>query len=366
MISVPSHIDGLIAYNPGKTVAEYQQEFGFTQKAVLWNNENNLGVPQCAKEAITKVLDEMSFYPDPMSFELKKALATWVGVEVNQINVENGSESILANIFKGFVGQGENIVTSQGSFVSVYVWAKSFNIETKLAPLNADYGFDLDAMLGLIDDQTKVVYICNPNNPTGTMISDEELQTFMQKVPKHILVVVDEAYYEYAKEIRTDYPNSVFYKDERIITLRTFSKAFGLAGARLGYAIAHPKMIEVLNKVKMTFAPSNITQAAGLGALNDLGFLEKTIQLNTDGMAFMKSELDKLGVYYADTAANFLMLDLKTEENAFKITQTLLKQGVFVRCLKAFGLSHCIRVSVGLPEENEYFIRRFSEVLAEN
>ena len=172
--------------------------------------------------------------------------------------------------------------------------------------------------------------------------------------------------HEYAKEIRSDYPNSVLYEDERIITLRTFSKAFGLAGARLGYAIAHPKLIEVLNKVKMTFAPSNITQAAGLGALNDQGFLEKTIQLNTDGMAYMKSALDKLGVYYADTAANFLMLDLKTEEKAVKITQTLQKQGVFVRWLKAFGLSHCIRVSVGLPEENEYFIRRFSEVLAEN
>ena len=336
MISVPSHIDGLIAYNPGKTVAEYQHEFGFTRRAVLWNNENNLGVPQGAKDAISKVLDEMSFYPDPMSLELKKALAKWVGVEINQLNVENGSESILSNIFKGFVEPDENIVTSQGSFVSVYVWAKSYNIETKLAPLNSNFGFDLNAILGLIDEKTKVVYICNPNNPTGTIISDADLKAFIQKVPKHILIVVDEAYYEYAKEIRPDFPNSVSYNDERIITLRTFSKAFGLAGARLGYAIAHPKLIEVLNKVKMTFAPSNITQAAGLGALSDAGFLEKTIQLNTDGMAYMKTELDQLGIYYANTAANFLMLDLETEEKAIAITQTLLKQGVFVRWLKAF------------------------------
>jgi len=362
MIFVPDHIEELKSYHPGKSVEEYRSEFGFSQTAILWNNENNLGVPQLAVDAMQEVLSEVNIYPDPLSLALRGELAKLNGVAVDQITVENGSESILANIFKAFVQPGEELLTTEGTFVAVYIWAKSSNVPTQLVPLKKDFSLNLNEIASKITTKTKVVYLSNPNNPTGTMFSKKELQAFLEQVPDHVIVVVDEAYFEYATVLRDDYPDSTKLKHEQVVTLRTFSKAYGLAGIRLGYAVGPERLIEALNKVRMTFAPSAVTQAAGLGALKDATYLERSMRLNVMGMGVLTACFEELGIPYAKSAANFVMIDLGTSEKAEQLTQALLKKGVFVRWLRAFGLPQCIRVSIGLPEENEHFVAMLRSV----
>lgn len=363
MIHIPDHIQELKSYNPGKTIEEYRAEFGFTQTAILWNNENNLGVPPKAMEAMAEAARGVNVYPDPLSANLRAELAALNDVDADCITVENGSESILANLFKAFIQPDEHLLTSEGTFVAVYIWAKSANREARTIPLNADYAFDLDAIKAAITDKTKVVYLSNPNNPTGTMFSKRELDTFLKGIPGHVIVVVDEAYFEYATLLRGDYPDTTKLEHPQLITLRTFSKAYALAGVRLGYAVGPQRLIEALNKVRMTFAPSSVTQAAGIGALQDKRFLEQTLRLNYQAVTDFNSFFDELGVKRAETAGNFVMIDLQSAEKAESLTADLLRKGVFVRWLRAFGLPSCIRISTGLADENQYFKEVFESIL---
>jgi len=360
-IDIPSHIQDLKSYNPGKDIADYQAEFGFSSTAILWNNENNLGVPPKAKEEIEKAFSQLNVYPDPLSRNLRTALATLNGVNTNQISVENGSESILANIFKAFASPGDTLLTSEGTFVAVYIWAKLANLKCHKTPLNSVYGFDLEAILNDINHSTKIIYLSNPNNPTGTMIPEKDLRNFLARVPENIVVIVDEAYFEYAQNLSSDYPDTSRWNLPNLITLRTFSKAYGLAGVRLGYSIASEEITEVLNKVRMTFAPSLLTQASGLGALKDDNFLKQTIYLNNQALGYFYKAFEELNINYIPSYGNFAMLTLESEEAAQNLSMFLLKNGVFVRHLKAFGLPHCIRVSTGLNHENEHFITCLNE-----
>lgn len=362
MIKIPNHIEELKSYHPGKSIEEYRSEFGFKKTAILWNNENNLGVPKMAVEAMKNALDGVNVYPDSLSEDLRTSIAKLNRVEVNQVTVENGSESILSNMFKAFVEPGEELLTTEGTFVAVYIWAKSSNVTAQLVPLRKNFSLDLDGIAAKITDKTKIVYLSNPNNPTGTMFNKGELKSFLDKVPNHVIVVVDEAYFEYATSLRSDYPDSTRLNHPQVITLRTFSKAYGLAGVRLGYAIGPFRLIEALNKVKMTFAPSGVTQAAGIGALNDLAFLQQSLRINESGLQLLKNCFEELGIFYATPAANFVMIDLKSAEKAEELTLDLLQKGIFVRWLRAFGLPNCVRVSVGLPEENEHFVETLKSI----
>jgi histidinol-phosphate aminotransferase len=362
MIQIPDHIQELKSYNPGKTIEEYRTEFGFTNTAILWNNENNLGVPPKAMEAMAEAARGVNVYPDPLSVNLRAELAKLNDVDADCITVENGSESILANLFKAFIQPDEYLLTSEGTFVAVYIWAKSANREARTIPLNTNYAFDLDAIKGAITDKTKVVYLSNPNNPTGTMFSKRELDAFLKGIPEHVIVVVDEAYFEYATLLRGDYPDSTKLEHPQLITLRTFSKAYGLAGVRLGYAVGPKQLIEALNKVRMTFAPSAVTQAAGIGALQDKRFLEQTLRLNYEAVTDFNNFFDELGVKRAETAGNFVMIDTQSAEKAEQLTSDLLRKGVFVRWLRAFGLPSCIRISTGRNDENQYFKEMFRRV----
>ncbi len=362
MIHIPDHIQELKSYNPGKTIEEYRAEFGFNNTAILWNNENNLGVPPKAIEAMARASQSVNVYPDPLSLGLREELAALNEVHPDCITVENGSESILANLFKAFIQPDEHLLTSQGTFVAVYIWAKSANREARTIPLNEDYAFNLDTIKAAITEKTKVVYLSNPNNPTGTMFSNRELDAFLKGIPEHVIVIIDEAYFEYASLLRGDYPDTTKLEHPQLITLRTFSKAYGLAGVRLGYAVGPMRLIEALNKVRMTFAPSSVTQAAGIGALQDKRFLEQTLRLNYEAVTEFNSFFDQLKVTRAETAGNFVMIDTHSIEKAEVLTAKLLKKGVFVRWLRAFGLPTCIRISTGLERENTYFKEVFKEV----
>lgn len=364
MIRIPDNIQELKAYKPGKSIAQIVEEFNLTRTAVLWNNENNFGCSPKAKLKMAEAMDDLYLYSDPLSTSLRTQIACANGIQPAQVVVGNGSEGILQNLMRAFCRGNDEVLTFQGTFVIIYVWSKLNDTPCKKVPLTDAYGFDLNPILDQITDKTKVVYLSNPNNPTGAMITEKALRDFMTKVPEHILVVVDEAYYEYAKVITEDYPDSIRMNYPNVLTLRTFSKAYGLAGMRVGYAMGPEELIEPLMRVKLTFEPSSLAQAAGEGALEDVDFLAKTVQNNKEQLPLFYKAFEELEVTYVSSFANFVMIDMQTSENAQNLFEELLKKGVFVRVLAAFGLPHCIRITVGTPEENLFCIEMMNEVLA--
>jgi len=362
MILIPDHILNLKAYLPGKSADELKAEFGFDKMAVLWNNENNFGSSPKAKQAMQDALSQTYLYPDPTSNELRKLIADKVGKRIEHIAVENGSESILNNIFQAYFFDGDELLTSDGSFVAVYIWAQAHNIDVTKIPLTKDYSFNLDQIQKNISNKTKAIYIANPNNPTGSIIPKLELRQFVEDIPEDILIIIDEAYFEYAQDLSSDYPNSIKFSKPNVITLRTFSKAYGVAGIRIGYAVGSPEVIEALNKLKMTFAPSNLAQAAGKGAIKDELFLNQIVANNTKWISKFNETFTQLGLKFYPTGGNFIMIDMKTEERAFELTMLLAQQGVFIRHLKSFALPNCIRITIGKPEDNQYFVEKLKEV----
>lgn len=365
MIKIPKNIEELKSYSPGKSITEYQQEFGFTQTAILWNNENNLGFSPQVELEVQKALSTSNLYPDPLSSKLRSAIAKFNGVQVENVAVENGSEAILNNCFNAFFGEGEHLLTSEGTFVAIYIWAKSNNVEVKKVPLTNEYSFDLNAIEQAITPKTKAVYLANPNNPTGTIFTNSELEDFLAKVPESVMVIVDEAYCEYASALSRNYPNSVLYNRSNVLTLRTFSKAYGIAAIRLGYAIGPAYLIEALNKVRLTFAPGNLTQAAGIGALSDQQFIQKSVALNTKALQQFEQLFEAHSIRFAKSYGNFVLIDVETPQRAEALTLALLKQGIFVRHLRAFGLPSCIRISTGSEAENTYFYEQFPKIVSE-
>ena len=245
----------------------------------------------------------------------------------------------------------------------MYVLAQAYNVPCKKVAITADYKFDLDAIAKAVTDNTKAIYLANPNNPTGTIFTKQELENFMAKIPKHILVLIDEAYYEFANEVSPEYPVGTDYMYENAIVLRTFSKAYGLAGIRFGYGVASETLISALMKVKLPFEPSLVAQAAGIGAIDDDAFLRKTLDNYTVGLEYFYTEFDKLGLTYFKSSANFVMIDFGSAEKVNELNSKLLERGVIVRPLTAFGLPHCIRITVGTPEENKMCIETLKEVL---
>lgn len=362
MIHIPKHIQDLKSYHPGKPVEEWARELGLSETAVLWNNENNLGIPPQAKAAMESGIESLNLYPDALCEELRGALATQTGRDLAEITVGNGSEELLMNINKAFLNPGDELLTSEGTFVAVYIWAHAANLNVKKVPLTADYGFDLNALKASVSDETKLIYIANPNNPTGTALSENALRDFIESVSSDKLIIIDEAYFEYALAMDPSFPDSSKWNYENVITLRTFSKAYGLAGMRLGYGIAHEKISTAMRKVRMTFAPNSLSQLAGIGALKDHDFLKKTIALNNEAIASFNTLFESKGIRVAKTAANFVMLDLESEEKAVWAVEEMRNRGVFIRHIKAFGLPTCVRINTGTPRENELLKKIVEEI----
>ena len=366
MINIPENIERLKSYKPGKPLEEIIEEFGLTRTAILWNNENNLGASPKAMEAVQRTVSGSNYYPDPACRELRTAIADRVGQRMKNIIVGNGSESVFNYMLGAFFNPGDELLTSEGTFVAIYIWAQANNVPCVTVPMTSTYGFDLDAIKSHITDRTKVIYLSNPNNPTGAMITESELRGFLKDLRDDIIVVVDEAYYEYAVDLSDEYPDSTQLDFPNLITLRTFSKAYGIAGIRIGYGIGPEELIEPLMKVKLTFEPSNVAQAAGVGALSDGKFLAESVRLNSEGIEYFYREFERLGLRFFKSAGNFVMIDLETPERVQEIYSELMRRGVFVRPLTAFRLPHCLRITVGLPNENEFCVEMLEEVLKEN
>ena len=359
---VPSYIQNLANYVPGKAIKEVQRELGLDHVDKLASNENSLGPSPKAIEAMANSLSGLHRYPDISGFELRTKLANRFNIKIENVIIGGGSEGIMSTIMRTFLLSDDEIVSAANSFIGFRVLANASGRKVHWVPMK-NYRYDLEAMAEKVTDYTKIIYIANPDNPTGTYITREEFEEFYVHVPERVLIILDEAYYEFAQS-RDNYPDSMTYRYDNIITLRTFSKAYGLAGLRIGYGFAHDELIRNLMKVKEPFSPSLIAHTAGSAAMDDIKFLEKTLAINNDGYIFLQKELTSLGIETIPSVANFLTSIWETNTQALDITQSLLKKGVIVRNLKAFGWPNCIRISIGTADENGRFIDALKSILS--
>lgn len=358
----PDYIRAIMAYQPGKPISELAREMGIPEESIvkLASNENPLGMSARARDAAITAIGEISRYPDGGAFALKKALCARFGVEPAQLVIGNGSNDILELASQAFLAPGLSAVYSRHAF-AVYPLATNARGARGIEVAAKNFGHDLDAMAAAIEPQTRVVFIANPNNPTGTFVPGAELEAFLAKVPRHVLVVLDEAYTEYlAPEQRYDsiawlarFPN--------LLVSRTFSKAYGLAGLRVGYAIAHPEVADLMNRVRQPFNVSSVALAAAEAALDDDEFLARSAEVNRRGMAQLVAAFRELGLEWIPSAGNFVTFKVG---DAIGVNQALLRQGVIVRPIAAYGMPHWLRVSIGLPEENARFIDALRQALA--
>ncbi len=358
---VPSNIETLKPYVAGKTIAEVVDLYKPKKVAKLASNENRLGCSPKVKQAIDEAFKVIQDYPDPVARKLRAAIAERNGVSPKNVLLASGSESIISILCKTFFLNRENAITADATFVGFFVQIGVRGVHLKRIPVTDDYGYDIKAIVNAIDEHTKMVYIANPNNPTGTYINKDEFEWFMGQIPKDILVVMDEAYFEYAHQVK-DYPHALDYNYDNIITLRTFSKAYGLAGFRVGYAIAHEELISNMMKTKLTFEPTSLGQAAALAAYNDHDFLAESVKVVEESKKRLYKFFDEHEVEYVRSISNSVMMVLPTEEEAIDFTQKMLEKGVILRRINAFGLPNCIRITVGLSGEMDHFEQSFIEV----
>ena len=358
---VPSYIKKLKSYKPGKPIGEVQRELGLENIIKLASNENPLGPSPKALNAIQNSMIDSHRYPDASGYELRKKLSNRFNVNINNVILGSGSEGIMSTIMRTFLLTDDEIVSAMNSFIGFRVLANASGNKIHWVPMN-NYRYDLESMTDKINDYTKIIYIANPDNPMGTYITREEFDTFYSYVPDRVLIILDEAYFEYA-ESKEDYPDSMTYRYDNVITLRSFSKAYGLGGVRIGYGFAHDELINNLLKVKVPFEPSTLAQIAGYAALDDSDFLSKTIETNRKGMEYLKKQLKAIGVKYIPSIANFITTIWESESRATQLTEKLLKKGVIVRQLNSFGWPTHIRISIGLEKENQRFIKSLKEIL---
>ncbi|HDY76093.1 MAG TPA: histidinol-phosphate transaminase [Candidatus Marinimicrobia bacterium] len=358
---VPSYIKNLANYVAGKPIEEVQRELGLSKIIKLSSNENSLGPSPRALAAIRLAMDKIHRYPDANGYMLRKKLADKFDVKIENVVLGAGSEGIMSSIMRTFLLSDDEIISAENSFIGFRVLANTTGKTIHWVPMK-NYRYDLESMAAKINEYTKLIYIANPDNPMGTYIKRDEFDEFYAHVPERVLIILDEAYFEYASLIQ-DYPDSMTYRYDNVITLRTFSKAYGLAGARIGYGFAHDELISNLMKVKVPFEPSYLGQVAGYAALDDSQFLDETIKLNKIGMEYLTSELSNLNVQYIKSVANFITTVWESNEQAAKLTQALLEKGVIVRHLTAFGWPKCIRISVGLIKENVRCIESLKHAL---
>ena len=346
---VPPYIEALRPYEAGRTIESVRRQYGLDHIAKLASNENPVGASPKALAAMNRVLGGLNLYPNG-GLDLREVLAREFDLKVENVIAGSGSEGIMSNIIRAFLCDEDEVLTTEAAFIGFQVLARSRGVTYRTVPYD-NWHYDLPALAAGINANTKIIYLANPNNPTGTIFTKHQFDEFYKHVPERVLIILDEAYFEYAKD-NPRYPDSMHYRYDNVITLRTFSKAYGLAGARIGYGFAHEELIRNLLKVKLPFEPSTPAQAAGIAALADKEFLHHTLELNARGLRDLAEGLREIGLTVVPSEANFIMIVLPSEQDASRIFEELLSQGVVVRPLKAFGLPHCIRISTGTDDDN--------------
>lgn len=359
----PEYVRSISPYQPGKPIGELAREMGLLEATIvkLASNENPLGMSARAREAAIQAMSGIERYPDGNGFQLKSALAERLGVGMAQIVLGNGSNDVLELAARAFLGAGRSAVFSRYAF-AVYPLATHAAGARPIEVPAREFGHDLDAMAAAIAPDTRIVFIANPNNPTGTFLPGAEIEAFLSRVSPRVLVVLDEAYTEYlAPEQRYDsiawvarYPN--------LLVSRTFSKAYGLAGLRVGYGVGHPDVIDLMNRVRQPFNVSSVALAAARAALDDVEFLERSADINRRGMKQITDALAARSLPWIPSSGNFVTFRVG---DAAAVNAALLRRGVIVRPIAGYGMPEWLRVSIGLPEENARFIAALNQVLDE-
>jgi histidinol-phosphate aminotransferase len=356
-----SNLAAIATYKPGRPIEEVARELGLTGDIIkLASNENPIGPSPMAVQAVIKALSDSQLYPDDNCYYLKQELAQRLEISPEELVVGNGSVEILPWITLAYINPEENAVVSAGAFIWFKIAVGQSGGHLIEVPMR-DGTHDLEAMADAVNDKTKVVFVANPNNPTGTIVSADEVDRFMSRVPPHVLVVMDEAYYEYIKA--DNYPKSFKYFREgrNIIILRTFSKIYGLAGIRLGHGITQKTIAQNLMKMRISFNANRLAQVAGLAAIDDIQHVHDSIETNEAGKAFLYKEYDRLGLRYYPTFANFIFVDF--DQDSRVIFEGLQRRGVIARTIKEYGFPNALRITIGTPDQNRRLIRAIEEVL---
>lgn len=365
-IAVPA-IQGLCPYQPGKPESELERELGITNVVKLASNENPLGPSPAAIDVIKAGLFNLARYPDGSGHALKNGLAERLSVMPQQITLGNGSSEVLELIARVFLGADREAVFSEYAFAMYPIFVQAAGAKAQVAKaLSPDssmpYGHDLDAMARLINDKTGVVFIANPNNPTGTYLAEASLYRFIEALPEHVICIVDEAYFEYVE--KADFPDTLGWieKFPNLIVTRTFSKAYGIAGLRVGYAISDPEISELMNRIRQPFNTSSLALNAALAALGDEEHLGKSRRSNQSGLAFLSSTLRERNFDVIPSIANFVCVEFK--QDSVQLFNDLLREGVIVRPLANYHMPNHIRVTVGTPDENNRFLNALDSLLS--
>ncbi len=354
-------LDAIPVYVPGKPIDEVKRELGLDKVIKLASNENPLGFSPRVKEAVVKALEEANLYPDGNSTLLKEAIAKKYGISPEMVLPTCGSDEMLDLIAKTYIEKGDEVVMADITFPRYFATSQMMGAVIKKVPLK-NLAYDIEGFKSAINSNTKIVWLCNPNNPTGTFFSEKELTGLMEAISPETLVVYDEAYSEFASHL--DYPKNslkLLEKYKNMLLLKTLSKAYGLAGLRLGYTIGDPELLSAINRIRNPFNVTLLTQAAAIAAINDEEFLAKVVSNNDEGKKYIYEEFDKMGLEYAKTEANHIIFNSKKDSSM--VFNELLKRGVIIRPVAGFNPSTWLRVSIGTMEENREFIKELKEVL---
>ena len=347
-------------YEPGKPLEELEREYGVKNAVKMASNENALGPSPKALAAIRRSLGQVHRYPDGGCFYLRQKLAKFLRVEPERLVFGNGSDELLVFAVRAFVSPGDEVVIADPTFLIYEIAGQAENARIVKVPMR-DFRYDLDGMRTKIGPRTKLVFIANPDNPVGTYVGARKLETFLKAVPREVVVVLDEAYYEFAA-VQKDYPESLALLKEypNLFVTRTFSKAYGLSRLRIGFGVAAAPIIRALNKVREPFNVNRLAQEAAVAALDDRGHLRRTLKLVAQGRRYLTRELERMGFRCVDTATNFVLVDLRTDARG--LYEQLLRKGVIVRPMAAWGLKSFLRITIGKMNENRRFIKALKEI----
>lgn len=362
----PDYVRAIAPYQGGKPISEVAREFGLDEAKIvkLASNENPLGIPESARQAMAEAMPELARYPDGNGFALKAAISAKYNVPQDWITLGNGSNDILELAARAFVQPAQEVIYSQYSFAVYPLATQAIGARGIVAPAK-NYGHDLAAMAQAITADTRLIFIANPNNPTGTFLPAADIEAFLKVVPQHVVVVLDEAYNEYlATEMQ--YDSTAWVRQySNLLVSRTLSKAYGLAGLRIGFGIAQPAVTDLLNRIRQPFNVNSLAQAAAVAALNDSVFLAKSAKINADGYRQLTQAFDAMDLEYVPSCGNFVLVRVGSDEGAgTRVNLALLKLGIIVRPVGNYGLPQWLRISIGLPEENAAFIDALKKVLA--
>ena len=358
-----AEIRGLHPYQPGKPVEELQRELGLSDIIKLASNENPLGASPKVTSSLQSTFSELARYPDGSAFVLKHKLAEFLDVLPENLTIGNGSNDVLELLARVFLRPGFNAICSQHSFVVYPLATKVTGAELIEIPAK-DFSQDLEATAEAVNELTRIVFIANPNNPTGTWVTRQEVESFLGKVPSHVIVVLDEAYFDYVED--PDYPNGIelFRKYPNVVVTRTFSKAYGLAALRIGYSVSNPEIADLMNRVRQPFNVNSLSLAAAEIALDDQEFVRDSVKLNNEGLKMLTQACEQMGLNFIPSVGNFISIDFGRD--AAPIYDALLHKGVIVRPIAGYQMPNHLRVTVGLPEENARFVDALQAVLSES